>query len=821
MAEPLFQPVSGILGVPYAPDSGSGGDQVEENPPRFTWMPACQEGGSYELQIAPQPDFADNADILAYSHIPYNLFTPDRPLPPGRYYWRYALTEENKPRSEWSAIRSFTIRESLPLTPLPGRSGRYNNVSRARPRLWLPPEQLVDFRGAVRQDPATYGWEEFRLHSADPWLSRPLIPEPQPYPENKRVAKLWRQMYMDCQEMLYAIRHLAVAGVVLEDESLIAKAKEWLLHGASWDTEGTTNRDYNDEAAFRMAGALAWGYDWLHSHLTEEERQRVREALLKRTRQVAFHVMERSRIHHVPYDSHAVRSLSSVLVPCCIALLDEEEEAREWLDYTLEYFSALYTPWGGRDGGWAEGVMYWTTQMAFVTEALNLVHKYTGINFYNRPFFRKTGDFPLYCLSPDTLRASFCDQSSLGDPVSLKTGMNIRQFAGLTGNGLYQWYYERTRELNPDTQMLFYNYGWWDFRFDEMVYRTDYPQVAAQAPVPAAIEPVKWFKDVGWVAMHHRMDDPEEHIMLLAKSSRYGSVSHSHGDQNAFLLHAFGEPLAIESGYYVAFNSTMHMQWRKTTRSKNVILIDGQGQYAGTDKTKNMAASGTVLAAGAASGAADGSARSGAADGSARSGATAGSAWPGAAGGSANPGNPGDAACSDCSGGAGARFVRMDATEAYREHVPYIRRYVREIHFFDHAYIVIADYVDLERPGRLDWLFHTLYPMTLKDQTFTVNGRKAQLEGRFVYSSSGDLRLSQTGGFAGVDPKEWEGQPEHWHLTASTREAKSHRLVTLLTPRKPGSRDFVSYFMDDQDHGVHLYLTNQGITHRLEIPKAY
>ena len=86
--------------------------------------------------------------------------------------------------------------------------------------------------------------------------------------------------------------------------------------------------------------------------------------------------------------------------------------------------------------------------MAFVTEAMNLLKKYTGINFYKRPFFDKTGDFPLYAFSPDTLRASFGDQSTLGDPVSLKTGFNIRQFAGVTGNGLYQWYYDWFRGAN-------------------------------------------------------------------------------------------------------------------------------------------------------------------------------------------------------------------------------------------------------------------------------------------------------------------------------------------------------------------------------------
>jgi hypothetical protein len=764
MSQPLFQPQNGVLDVSYGPDSQT---HIVENPPRFTWMPACLEGGQYELQISPRLDF-DLENTRAYTGIPYNLFTPEEPLEPGSYYWRYSLTDDQGVQSEWSTARAFTVEAGLPLTPLPSRAGRYSAASNAHPRLWLQAEELPDFREAVLRDPAAMGWEEFLEHAALPWMERELVPEPSPYPDNKRVAKLWRQMYIDCQEVLYAIRHLAVAGVVLEDKDLTGKAKEWLLHAAAWNTEGTTCRDYNDEAAFRMAGALAWGYDWLYAELSEEERRQVRSTLLKRTRQVAFHVIERSRIHHVPYDSHAVRSLSSVLVPCCIAMLGEEEEARQWLDYTLEYFSALYTPWGGMDGGWAEGPMYWTTQMAFVTEALNLVRKYTGISFYERPFFRQTGDFPLYCFSPDTVRASFGDQSSLGDPVNLKTGFNIRQFAGIMDNGYYQWYYERTKELNPDTQMIFYNYGWWDFRFDDMVYRKDYPAVPARSP--DAIEPIKWFRDVGWVAMHHRMDEPEEHIMLLAKSSRYGSVSHSHGDQNAFLLHAFGEPLAIESGYYVAFNSTMHMQWRKATRSKNVILIDGQGQYAGTDKTKNMAAVGRVL---------------------------------------------------EAHGVPGVSFTRMDATEAYRENVPYIKRYVREISFLDHAYIVVTDYVDLERPAKIDWMLHTLHPMTLKGQTFLVNGQKAQLEGRFVYSSSGDLALDQHSDFTGVDPKEWEGQPVHWHLHASTREAASHRIVTLLTPRKAGSKDYVSYFMDDQDHGVHVYFTYQGVTRRIEVAKAY
>lgn len=779
MKSVLYEPQSGILTVPYKPDESA---RISENPPRFTWMPARMDNDRYMLQISKDPSFSTEK-TRTYGPIPYNLFTPDRTLDPGIHYWRYALLEaeqatgsntgsERVPAeselSEWSTVRSFTIDSDLPETPLPAREKRYPETVPSHPRLWLNREELERYRKNVKENPSHCSWDVFYEGSVLPWMSRDLISEPEPYPGNKRSAALWRKSYIDCQETLYAIRHLSVAGAVTDDEAIRERAKQWLLHAASWDPEGTTSRDYNDESSFRMAGALAWGYDWLYSELSEAEREQVRSVLLRRTEQVAHHVIERSKIHHVPYDSHAVRSLSSVLVPCCIALFGEEPQAKEWLDYAVEYFSGLYTPWGGEDGGWAEGAMYWTTGMAYVIDAMNLLKKFSGIDFYQRPFFRKTGDFPLYCFSPDTIRASFGDQSNLGEPISLKTGYNIRQFAGVTGNGHYQWYYEQAKIADPDADSKYYNYGWWDFRFDEMVYLHDYPVVPSVSPVDA--EPLKWFRDVGWAAMHYRMDDPEEHIMLLTKSSPYGSISHSHGDQNGFLLHAFGEPLAIESGHYVAFNSTMHLNWRKQTRSVNGLLVDGQGQYAGSNKVLNMAAKGSIVEA--------------------------------------------------KSTGA-YQYVRMDATAAYQENVPHMKRYEREIYFYRNSYFVLVDSVDLTQPGSVEWLLHARNEMKLKGQTFQVLGDKADLHGQFVYSSSGEMKLQQHNEFTDVDPSEYAGLPEQWHLTASTRKADHHRIVTLLVPMKKHRSKYVSFFMDDQGFAVNLYFTDNGETDKLEIPKIF
>ncbi len=219
------------------------------------------------------------------------------------------------------------------------------------------------------------------------------------------------------------IKHLAIAGKLSDNAGLLEKAKQSLLEIAAWDPEGTTSEPYNDEAAFRVLRALAWGYDWLYDQMEEEERRTVRDRMLCRAGQVFQRDVVMAKIHQTPYESHPVRSLSMVLIPCGIALLGDVPEAEEWLNYSLEYLACLYSPWGGEDGGWAEGGAYWTTGMASVVEGLDLVQRYLGIDLLQRPFFQHTGDFILHCYSPKQIFASFCDQSNLRRCSAVEDGI--------------------------------------------------------------------------------------------------------------------------------------------------------------------------------------------------------------------------------------------------------------------------------------------------------------------------------------------------------------------------------------------------------------
>lgn len=763
----LEQPATGRLTLQPTPGPKAA---PTENPPRFSWIPDIDSGARYALRLR-RLDGSAAAEVMA-SGLRLNFHTPDRCLPAGRYAWSYALWSdiEQAPTSQWSAELEFDLADGLVRSPGMRRADRYADCKLQHPRLWLAPDEVQALGQQVKRQRDHLGWNHFFESAVKPWADRPPIPEPAPYPNNKRTPPLWRQMYIDCQELLYGVRHLAIAGKVLHDAELVGKARQWLLHVARFDVRGTTSRAYNDESAFRIAGALAWGYDWLYEDLSESERTEVRSALGARLEEVATHVIDHARIHVFPYDSHAVRSVASVMVPACIALLGEHPRAQEWLDFAIDYYDTLYSPWAGADGGWAEGPHYWTTAMAYLIEAGNLLKKYTGHDIYKRVFFQHTGSFPLYTKAPDTKRNCFGDDSTLGDIPSMKVGYNIRQFAAVTGDGHLQWYFERICELAKGTEGEFYNHGWWSFAFDELQYQHDWPQVAAVEPSDLPL--MKYFHDVGWVGVQRDLHLPDEHLQFTTKCSRYGSISHSHGDQGAFLLYAHGEELAIQSGYYIGFGTSMHRHWRRLTKSKNAILIDGKGQYAGTDKALQIQSAGRVLAA--------------------------------------------------TEDAERSVFISLDPTPAYRHEVPYLRSCRRDFHLIRGRHLLVVDEVELEQDGQVQWLMQLMGAPRMGQNSFRWEGERGGVTGEFVYCSSGAVSLQTIEGFDDVDPAEIEGLARHHRVIATTPRAKSHSLVTLLTPYRKGRSERLHHFIDDQGHGVHLYFQDaQDRSYSVTLPKRF
>ncbi|MFI3226978.1 MAG: DUF4962 domain-containing protein [Clostridia bacterium] len=730
----LLEQESGTFTVQYLPNN----TEIIENPPRFSWLPSNDDNGPYDLEIATDADFENIA--YKYTDVMYNFFAPDHVLKAGKYFWRYTLSGGEY---EFSQVREFELAEGLPETPVASAKDRFANADLSHPRLWLSGEKLVEFKKAVKADPTHCNFDQLIKMNVEKYFGTPFIEEPAKYPPELKVLRplppeyrpLWRKSYHDCQKTYNRMRAIAVAGVVTENEEWIAEGIKYLLYIASWDCLGSTKRSYHDESSFRVLSALCWGYDWLYNHLTVEQRETVKKSLITRTQEITDFVFHETKIQYALFDSHAVRSVSFVLIPCGIVLYGEHDEAEDWVNCAVDYVNVLYTPWGGKDGGWAEGGLYWTTGLAFLIDALNLLKNFTGVNIFKRPFFLNTGNYPLYCWPHDGYRVSFGDQSNLGEKPILKTGFNIRALAGATGNGTHRWYCDQIAKRSNYVGNDMYDTGWWEFYFDEVMFMSNQGSVVSEAPKGG--RNVKYFSDIGWVAMHRDMDNEDEHVFLLTKSSKYGSVSHSHGDQNAILMFAFGDPLLVETGYYVSFGSDMHVKWRRQTRSKNTLLIDGRGQYAEMDQIKQLAATGEVEV---------------------------------------------------FEETEKYVYVKENATKAYGENVPELQDYTREIYFVDDTYFVIVDSVEIAEELDVSFMLHSIYKPEYADNKYAIRGEKANLDVEMLYISSGIEDLHLTNEFpAEVNPKDYEGLDKQWHYTMTSGKAKKHTLVSYYYPSKTGS----------------------------------
>jgi Heparinase II/III-like protein len=177
-------------------------------------------------------------------------------------------------------------------------------------------------------------------------------------------------------------------------------------------------------------------------------------------------------------------------------------------------------------------------------------------------------------------------------------------------------------------------------------------------------------------------------------SGRY-FAGHQHPDQNSFVIHAYGEKLAIDGGYYDWYGSPHFKAYSMTTLAHNTLLVDGQGQ--------------AVCKTGS------------------------------------------DGRIADYFDSPGYGYTVGDASNP----VVYgglLKRFDRRILFIKPGFVVIHDLLTSSKDEpQLDWLLHAITPITTDPSTaeFSLQCDKAALRGRFL--SPAALHLSVKTGFP-VEP---------------------------------------------------------------------
>ncbi|MBB6695630.1 DUF4962 domain-containing protein [Cohnella xylanilytica] len=541
--------------MPFRPTDGL---VTTQNPPDFSW-PYVPEASDYHLQIARTASMDGERAELEGLKTNYCSFS--RTLTEGAWYWRVRFRFADGGWSPWSSVRRFRIAEENVPFPVPPIDEMMARMERSHPRVWTNPGELEEFRRRRFFGSGKAAFDRvYASVQAD--LGKPFPPDP-PFPYlNAEISSVSPEFVKALQELrayadttLERMLNAAFVYLLTGEENVGAHAKSHLLNVTAWDPSGSTRFDINDQVHRAVAYRSAIAYDWLHDLLSPGERQAVQEMIKTRVADLIDKYLVSQPIYQYLFDSHGWTIIGYIGLMGAV-LLHDIPEAEEWMRRSVPAFVNLLPPWGGEDGSWSQGTGYWQWSSGSNKELMDILFSAGAINLYDKAFSRHEGLYPIYMFPHGSPTGVFGNDSHYKpDAPSVRL---LNRMAQIYRDPRLKWAAEAIGDM-PASELQDYFY-----RDDDL------PSVP-----PADLPPSRWFPVTGLVAMHSELLD-RERISLYFKSSPYGSYSHSQADQNGFIVHAFGEPLAIKSGVYDYYNSAHHRGFTKRTYSANAITCDGR-----------------------------------------------------------------------------------------------------------------------------------------------------------------------------------------------------------------------------------------------------
>ncbi len=706
------------------------------NPPGFRWQDRGAD--AYDLQISRKSAF-QSEETLSVESWPLTIFTPDRALEPGIWYWR-VRSRHGERVSSWSTPIAFEITEALPQVLVPSIPEIIDRlVQGGRPRLFLTRASIPQWQQRIRTTHRAI-WSQI---AAEASLATLVNVEEPPWREgttdtDPETVEDYREAVRRATALSESIQLLGLSYLLTGNERHGQAAREKLMALARWDPDGATNVFKNDTAFREVVVGLARGYDWLAATdvLSEEDKRLI--AWAARIRGEDFAAWYRSKTAHArwPYESHQSGGLVN-FAELALAFAGELDESKEWLRYTIHMLTANYPAYGRSDGSWSEGPEYWSHTMGRHLPSLWAISQALDVDLTAHPFLRNTGYYLLYTTPPWSRFFPFGDHHQ--DRVGEAYARNMQLLAGMYDNPHFAWY-AQTPPLSGGLEMT--AVGFLTF------------QRGLRGVPPNDLPLARAFPDTGLAVMRTDLVNPEQDIQFMIKASPFGSVSHAHADQGNFTLTAFGEPLVIPSGYYPLYGDEHHTTWTRQSWAHNVPIMAGKGQATRTPlalgqiehffHSQNRLVDYVRVEAGRAY--------------SAQTPASAAREL--------------DRFVPGLSAKTGSAPV-----DRYRRHVVFVRPSV----------FVVLDEVEASEPVHFEWLLHTVNMADLDpvNHGLRVANNEARLAVTFV--SPNDLELRQDDAFTSPPTGRHASRPKQWHITVRTVGAfASHRFKSILVPHREG-----------------------------------
>lgn len=403
---------------------------------------------------------------------------------------------------------------------------------------------------------------------------RALQIEPPPPPAQLRRVQ---------NEVGIGIAEAALAYKIEGDKKYLDAAKKYMDAAASYDIWGYANNKPDvDLAAGHLLYGMGWGYDLLYHDLTESERTRYRNKLVRQAHLMFEYFKPKSGKTYAYSQNHTFIPISGLAVTA-YALYDEATEAPQWAALSRAIFDRVLATYS-TDGYYYEGFEYWIFSTPWLVHYLDAHAHATGEDLYEQPGFRLTHKYVAHAMLPDGDNVFDFGDVYAGPETRAKKGEDyerthpeshyssnynlLYRFAARFRNpeaaGVAQW----LKSLGQVNAEEFWSLLWYD---------------ASLRPTPIERQS-RWhyFPDhevVYWrsnwstsaTAMAFKCGPPEGHhtAALLARFPEWRlSAGHSHPDANSFIIYAGGKYLTGDSGYAGVPLTAHH----------NTVLVGGRGQ---------------------------------------------------------------------------------------------------------------------------------------------------------------------------------------------------------------------------------------------------
>ena len=244
-------------------------------------------------------------------------------------------------------------------------------------------------------------------------------------------------------------------------------------------------------------------------------------------------------------------------------------EAKKWLAWLRPVLCGLWPSWAGDDGGWAQGLSYAQAYVGIMTMFTSALKRGTGIDLYERPFWKNHARWRRAVLPAYAQWMGFGDHSERWRSAWLRGVQDLADLIGReTATDEFVGYAEALRseaeDMTTPEERLMPGVSSELTAPDLRVARRD----GAQAPSMLSV-----FADVGWVAIRTDPEVQHRDVAFIFRSSPFGSISHSHANNNDFILHVAGGSYGHAYGYYAGYGSDHHAHWVWHTKSHNRLTL--------------------------------------------------------------------------------------------------------------------------------------------------------------------------------------------------------------------------------------------------------